>query len=296
MTGGSGFIGAWTAEELLREGHEVATLDLLEAPRNDVEHFIVDVRDFKRYREVAKDYDAVVHLAAVVDVEEASERPLYTEEVNVRGTLNVLEVARERGQKVVLASSAAVYGEPKYVPIDEEHPLRPKSVYGATKASGDMLALSYSESFGVKVAVLRYFNVYGPSIGRRVPGNVIHKFLSRLLRNEPVVIYGDGSQVRDFVYVEDVAKANLIALERAEGIYNVGTGKGISILELLELIFKVTGRKTRVEFLPPRRGDIKESIADIKRVLGIGWRPSVSLEEGISRTWKWIRGSEVPRP
>jgi len=288
VTGGSGFIGTWTIRKLLENNHEAAALDVRD-PLDDIEFHKVDVRNFKEYERVAKDFDAVIHLAAIVGVEDAYKDPITAEEVNVRGTLNVLEVARERGQKVVYASSASVYGEPKYVPMDEDHPLRPKSVYGATKLGGEALVVAYAQNYQMKTVALRYFNVYGPLMKRSSYAGVIYHFLVSVLKNEPLPIYGDGTQVRDYVYVEDVARANVMMLSRGEGVYNVGTGKGTSVNDLAELVFEVTGKRTGIRRLPPRPGDPQRSVADIRRITELGWKPLVSLEEGIRRTWEWLR-------
>ena len=292
VTGGSGFIGMWTTKTLLELGYDVAVLDIRKPPI-DVEYHIVDIRNFKEYEKVARKYDAVIHLAAIASVEEASRSPRNAVRTNIEGTLNVIEVAKERSQRIVYASSAAVYGEPKYLPIDEEHPLSPKSLYGATKLSAETLVLSYSESYGVSAVILRYFNVYGPPIGSGTRAGVIYKFLTNILNDEPLIVFGDGTQIRDFVYVEDIARLNALVLKKGKGIYNVGTGKGITIIDLISLINKITGTKSKVVHLPPRKDDIKMSIADIRRIKKIGWEPLTDLEEGLRRTWKWLRENHL---
>ncbi len=293
VTGGSGFVGTWVVKELLKRGHYVKVIDVQE-PKVDVEYVKMDVRNLDGLRKEVRGYDAIIHLAAVVSLDEATKNPLETEEVNVRGTLNVLIAAKEVNAKVVYASSAAVYGDPKKLPVDEDHPTFPKSVYGATKLGGEALVLSFIENFGLETVALRYFNLYGPYMRGGPYAGVIYKFLSNAIEGRPLIIYGDGKQTRDFVYAEDAARATLVALERGKGVYNVGTGKEITILELAELVKKVTGCDCEVKFAPPRPGDIRRSVASIEKIKGIGWEPKVGIEEGLRRSYEWLLKEKNP--
>jgi len=288
VTGGSGFIGRSVLEELLIRGYDVLSLDLIEPPLT-VPFMVGDVGDLETVRKAAARVDAIVHLAAIVSAVEAMERPLDTFRTNVEGTLNVAEAARREDAKVVYASSVAVYGEPKTLPVSEDHPVRPTNVYGSTKLAGESILLGYSGNYGLPVVSLRFFNVYGPHMKPGPYAGVIYKFLEMLRDGRPLRIEGDGKQTRDFVYVEDVARAVVLALESDEtGVYNVGTGREISILDLARMLSDLTGRDTGLEFAPPRPGDIRRSRADISRIRKLGWMPAISLEEGLKRTVEWF--------
>ncbi len=288
VTGGSGFIGRSVLEELLLRGHDVISLDLIE-PSITVPFMVGDIRDLETLRKAARGVDAIIHLAAIVSAVEAMEKPLDTFRTNVEGTLNVAEAARRENVKVIYAGSVAVYGEPKILPVSEDHPVHPTNVYGSTKLAGESILLGYSGSYGLPVTSLRFFNVYGPHMKPGPYAGVIYKFLERMREGKPLRIEGDGKQTRDFVYVEDVAKAVVLALESdATGVYNVGTGREISILDLARLLFSLTGRDTGLEFAPPRPGDIRRSRADISKIRKLGWEPSFDLESGLKRTIEWF--------
>ena len=299
VTGGAGFIGSNLVKSLCSEGYEVVVLDNFSYGGRRVEGSKIrvvkgDIRDEGVVTTALRDVDYVIHLAAIVGVTEAREDPLGAFDVNVKGTLRLLEASRRLGvEKFVYASSVAVYGEPLYLPIDEAHPLNPKNVYGATKLAGEALVSAYGEEYGIPTVALRYFNVYGPNMRSGPYAGVISRFMESGLRGEPLTIFGDGSQTRDFVYVEDVVRATLRALgEGIRGVYNVGTGRSVTILELAELVMKVVGRKLKVIYGPPRPGDIKHSRADIsKAIRELGWRPEIPLEEGLRLTLEHFKSS-----
>ncbi len=291
VTGGAGFIGYWTVKALLESGHEVSVVDNLSRARfydrlvkMGVDVSQVDVRDLDGLRGALEGCDAVLHLAALISVDESAEKPLLYHDVNATGTLNLLKASLDVGvKKVVYSSSAAVYGEPEKVPIDEDHPTRPISVYGASKLSGELYCRAFHKTHGLSVVILRYFNVYGPGQTPEYAG-VIVRFMKRLAEGLPPEIYGDGKQTRDFVHVSDVARANVLALESGIdlGVYNVGTGKAVSILELAELMMDIAGVKTEPVFGPPKLGDIRYSVADIGRAMrDLGYEPKVDLREGL---------------
>jgi UDP-glucose 4-epimerase len=230
-----------------------------------------------------KGVDAVVHLAALIDVAESVEKPELYLDVNVNGTFNVTRASRNVSA-FIFASTCAVYGEPVRIPIGEDHPLSPKSPYAATKIAGEAFVQAYGNLYGYRPVILRFFNVYGPRQSKAYAG-VITEFVKRATSGEPPIIFGDGEQTRDFVHVKDVAKAIIKALEtdNASGIYNIGSGVAITINDLAHLILKLAG-KENVEPIhePPRPGDIKHSQANINRAKKeLGYNPSVSLEEGI---------------
>ncbi|RLG84071.1 MAG: hypothetical protein DRO40_02590 [Thermoprotei archaeon] len=302
VTGGAGFIGSWTVEYLVRNGYNVVVLDDFSSGSIDnlskvIKEIVIvkgDIRDFELIEEIIHKYNVekIIHLAALVSVEEAYNNPVKCFEVNAEGTLNVLEAARKHDlERVVYASSAAVYGEAKYVPIDEDHPTRPISIYGASKLSGEVLVNSYQHNYGLSTISLRYFNVYGPRMRAGDYAGVIYKFIERALLDRPPIIYGNGSQVRDFIYVEDVARANIIALEsKATGTFNIGTGKAVSITELAKIIIGILGKNLEPVYTKPRPGDIKRSIANITKAREVlNWRPQVELVDGIKKTINYVR-------
>ncbi len=301
VTGGAGFIGSHVVDALVARGDTVTVLDDLSSGKleNLKNHkgsgafqFVRgDIRDTKAVGKALSDADAVIHEAAIVSVPLSVKNPELTHSVNVEGTLNLLKASSDRGvRRFIFASSCAVYGEQKKLPISEDAPSRPLSPYAASKLAAEQNCLAFRDLGGLEAVCLRYFNVYGP---RQIPGEyagVMIKFLERIRASQPPIIYGDGKQTRDFVHVQDVVEATLLALERdsATGeIINIGTGRGASINELCEIFLKAAG-KIRIKPVheAPRAGDIRHSWADIgkaKRLLG--FRPGVPLEEGIRRLW-----------
>jgi len=298
VTGGAGFIGSWTVELLVKKGYYVVVLDnFLTGSVENIAHLISrvkivrgDIRNYVLLDEIVKHYsiDSIIHLAALVSIEEATEKPAEAIYINVNGTHNVLEVARKYDlERIVYASSAAVYGDPKYLPIDEDHPLNPKNVYGATKLGGEALVNAYHENYGLSTISLRYFNVYGPRMEPGPYAGVILKFIERIKQGKPPIIYGDGTQTRDFIYVEDVARANLAALEtKSTGPYNIGTGIETSINQLAKTIAELMGRPDlKPIYTQPRPGDIKHSVAKIEKAKKeLGWIPSIELISGLRKT------------
>ena len=300
VTGALGFIGHHLCLHLADRGFEVYGVDNMF--RGDegrvrllreqgVYTTAIDVRNLEALTSymLRVKPDAVVHLAALISTDESFEKPLLYEDVNIRGTISVVLASNRAGvQRLVYVSSAAVYGEPRYLPIDEEHPTNPISPYGATKLAGEHLSRTLFEGER-HVVILRPFNVYGPGQSREYAG-VVAKFLERLARGEPPVIYGDGRQSRDFVYVADVVEALERALEvevDGNAVVNVGTGRPVTINELAYRMIRIAGADVKPIYAPPRRGDIRHSYASISRAVSLlRWRPRVSLEEGLEETIK----------
>ncbi len=291
VTGGCGFIGYWTVKMLLGEGFRVRVVDnlaragMLEGVRRlGVEILKVDVRSYRDLLGAFRGAEAVVHLAALISVEESASKPILYHEVNTRGTLNVLKASVEAGvERVVYASSAAVYGEPCSLPVREDHPARPLSVYGASKLAGESYCIAFHSVYGVETLILRYFNVYGPGQNVEYAG-VIQKFVERVSAGRPPIIFGDGSQTRDFIHVFDVARANVRALSSRvkHGIFNIASGRKISIRELASMICEISGKEVEPFYTEPRRGDVRRSWADISRAATqLGFEPEISLEEGL---------------
>ncbi|MGC9112934.1 GDP-mannose 4,6-dehydratase [Acidilobus sp.] len=300
VTGGAGFIGSNLSRLLLSEGHEVIVIDDLSSGAREnvpagarlVVGDVSDRRALEGVEAMARgDEVAIVHLAAVSGVVEAREDPSRAVRANVLGTQEVLDMARRLDAYVAIASSAAVYGDVSEVPVKEGAPLRPKSLYGLTKLFDEQLAEQAYRDYGLRSSYLRLFNVYGPGMRRGPYASVIYNFMEAAIRGLRPVIYGDGLNTRDFVYVDDVARAFLEAVRRrATGPFNVGTGREVSVLDLLRIISRVAGVELRPEFREPRPGDIRRSCANISRAReGLGWEPRVSLEEGLRLTYSYMR-------
>jgi UDP-glucose 4-epimerase len=294
ITGGAGFIGSHLAEGVSRQGYQVVILDdlsagkmeniadlLKNAPAEFIRGSIVDLRLLQK---VFRDAACVFHLAAIASVPKSMKDPLGSHEVNLTGTLNVLQAARENGvKKVVYASSAAVYGDTRVQPTGEGVPTAPQSPYAVSKLAGEYYCRVFQEAYGMPAVCLRYFNIYGP---RQDPASeyaaVIPAFIQKASRGEPLTIYGDGKQTRDFVYVKDVVQANLLAAESGiSGVFNIGSGEAITINRLAVIINKLTGNKSPLVYRDPRPGDILHSLADIKQALKAGYRPGYALEAGL---------------
>jgi len=303
VTGAAGFIGFHVAREAIRKGHEVIAVDNLERgdPRKaellssaGCRFLRLDVRELRKHAASIGGIDAIIHCAALVSVEESFRKPLAYESVNVGGTVATLELAVRAGaERYVYLSSAAVYGDPVYLPIDENHPTRPKSPYGASKLAGELFAAAYAESYGIRAAILRLFNVYGPGQNPEYAG-VIARFVEKVRMGEPPVIFGDGEQTRDFVHVVDVARAVLLSLDvdarENPLVVNIASGRPVSIQTLANIVVSLAGSKLKPRYAPPRPGDIRHSYAAIERAHKVlGWTPTISLEEGLRELLDLVR-------
>src|SRR5256885_1483235 len=298
VTGGAGFIGAHTCRALLARGHRVTAVDDLshgkrEAVPEGVELVVVDVRDPKLMTEMEKRRpDAVVHLAAQMDVRKSVADPLFDASVNVLGTLGALEAAKRAGARrfVFASSGGAVYGEQEVFPAAEAHPRRPASPYGTSKLCGEEYVEHYRRAHGISTLCLRYANVYGPGEDPLGEAGVVAIFLHQLPEGRAPRINGDGLQTRDFVYVEDVARANVLGVESvASGALNVGTARESNIVQLAGKLVKATGGPTPTHG-PPAPGEQRRSVIDpaaAKKALG--WEPRVGFEEGLERTAEWFK-------
>lgn len=302
VTGGAGFIGRWTVKALLDEGHEVTVLDNLSNGNKEnvaafvgrkgfrlVEGDVTRPADLKGLFEGAQ---ACIHLAAQINVQESLDHPARSVHENVMGTFHVLEEARRHDVRVSLVGTCMVYDLAGGKPISEEHPVKPASPYAATKLGAEELGLSYHHGYGLPVTILRPFNTYGPHQKSNAEGGVVSIFVKRALEGATLNIYGDGTQTRDLLYAEDCARFLTTATfhPKAVGeVFNAGTGRDISINELALLVAKDPKRIQHVPHIHPQ-SEIRRLICDsakAERVLG--WRPLVSLEEGIARTTEWFR-------
>ena len=285
VTGGSGFIGGALVDSL-RSGTDVRILDVdsgATAP-DDVEFIEGDVRDPETVADAVEGVDVVFHQAALVSVAASVGDPLESHTINATGTLQVLEAARRHDARVVLASSAAVYGDPERVPVSETDRLVPRSPYGLDKLASDHYARLYHDRYGLETVALRYFNVYGPGQSGGDYAGVIDVFLEQARNGDPITVHGDGEQTRDFVHVRDIVRANHLAAETDEvGVaYNVGTGESTSIVGLAERIRAAVGSDSPIVHTDAREGDVSHSRADLSRARSrLGYEPTVDLDAGL---------------
>jgi UDP-glucose 4-epimerase len=294
VTGGAGFIGSHVVDALTARGDNVLVLDdLSNGKRTNIPEARLEVVDIREpLDDWFADADACFHLGAQVDVRVAVERPGHDAQVNVLGTVNVLEAARRHGTQVVFASTGgAIYGECDR-PAPEDGPRRPLSPYGVSKLAGEEYLAAYNRLYGTSHVSLRFGNVYGPRQDPHGEAGVVAIFIGRLAAGERPRIFGDGSQTRDYVYVGDVARATLAAAGKG-GVFNVGTGIETSVLELYELCRLVAGSDLEAEHADARLGELQRSVLDVTRAeRELGWRAEVGLEEGLRLTWESFAGTE----
>ena len=304
ITGGAGFIGSNLARLVLDNGHRVTILDNLSsgyrenlAALTDAEFVEGDVRDRRAVDRAIAGADMVFHLAASVGNSRSIEHPILDSEINVLGTLTVLEAARHAEvRKLVFSSSAGIFGELKTLPIAEDHPVEPDTPYGASKLAAEKLCLAYAKLYPLECVCLRYFNVYGVNQRYDAYGNVIPIFAHRMLSGLPVIIYGDGEQTRDFVNVGDVARANYSAgmSHGVSGAFNIASGTRVTINELVRLMGEASGISRAAEYGPPRPGDVRHSLADISQAHArIGYQSQVALADGLREYMGWAREARV---
>ena len=300
VTGGAGFIGSNLSERLLQEGWDVTILDnLLSGYRSNLDRlqgarFVEgDIRDVECVRDAIQGAGTVFHLAASVGNKRSIDHPIEDSEVNVIGTLRILEACRAANiGKLVFSSSAGIFGELKTLPIQEDHPTEPDSPYGAGKLCAEKQCLAYTKLYGMECVCLRYFNVYGPYQRFDAYGNVIPIFVFQMLRGEPLTVFGDGEQTRDFINVSDVVQANIKAATTPGcwGAFNLGSATRVSINDLIRRISKAAGMTPVVRHAGPRAGDVRDSLASISAAQqAFGFEPNTDLEEGLKTYIDWAR-------
>ena len=300
VTGGAGFIASHLVDALVERGFHVAVVDDLSSGHREFVNpgaafYQVDIRDasaLARVFEVERP-DFVDHHAAQISVVRSVADPVYDAQVNILGSLNVLEMARKyKVKKLVFASTGgALYGEPKKLPCDEEHPIAPLSNYGVAKRAVELYIHVYNQAFGLNYTVLRYANVYGPRQDPLGEAGVVAIFSQRMLKGSLCTIFGSGEQERDFVYVGDIVQANLFALEKGDlGKFNIGSGRGTSVNSIFSLLQGLTSYSKNAEYAPARAGEVSRIYLDNSLARNVlGWRPGVSLEDGLRRTVEYFK-------
>lgn len=301
VTGGAGFIGSHLTDALIARGHEVAVLDSLVSGKrenlNPQAKFIhADVRSDEASEAItAFAPEVVFHEAAQMDVRRSVEDPAYDTDVNLVGLVRVAEAARKGGalrHMLFAGSGGAMYGEQETFPAPEDHRVRPESPYGLAKAVSEQYLDLFARMYGFTWTSLRYANVYGPRQDAHGEAGVVAIFCGRLLDDKPLTIFGDGGQTRDYVFVEDVVQANLVALDKQlAGGFNVGTGKETDVNELAAKLIAIAGKDTKPEHAPARKGEQRRSVIDASKLeKASGFRPRVSLDEGLRVTFEWFAG------
>ena len=304
VTGGAGFIGSNLCYSLTsREDYNIIVLDNLSVGSLDnlsdilgrIEFIKGDIRDYELLSKLISRIDVVINLAAIVSVPYSMEHPREVFEVNTLSVLNIINAMRRYNvSKLIHISTCAIYGEARYLPIDEEHPKNPLSPYAVSKLAAEELIKIYSREYGFKAIILRLFNVYGPRQGGGEYSGVIKIFIERLLKGKPPVIYGDGLQTRDFIYVDDVSSIIIKALEYEPDenyiILNVGSGKAVRIKDLADKLIKMINPGIKPIYSSPRSGDIRHSQADISKLIKtLGYKPKYTLDEGLAKTIEYYK-------
>ena len=290
VTGGAGFVGNNIVRLLVSEGHEVLVIDNMHTGKKEnlkdvlekIQFHNIDIRNIEKLETVLKNVDGIFHEAALTIVQESFTKQDEYFDVNVRGTENILKIAKKFGIKVVYASSSSIYGDSEKIPITEESPRKPINPYGETKLQDEILAEKYSKD-GTKVIGLRYFNIFGRGQTGSYAG-VITQFIIKISKKEELRIFGDGKQVRDFIHVTDIAKANLVAMqsEIKFGFFNIGTGKPTTINDLANIMIEVSGKKLNVKHEEPLDGDVRMSLADTQKTENmLHWKYEIELKEGL---------------
>ena len=297
VTGGAGFIGSHLTEELQNRGYYVIVLDdLSTGKRENIDHFLKkdsvefvegSVIDLALLQTLFKGTEYVFHQAAIASINSSIENPLLVNEVNITGTLKVLLAARDNGiKKVIVASSSSVYSNVASIPQNEAMPPDPISPYALTKLACEYYCSIFRQLYGLSTTCLRYFNIYGPRQGIQSQYSaVVPTFIQRIADNQPPVVFGDGNQSRDFVYVKDVVSANILAAQSdAESMYNIGSGQSITINELAREILRLMGKDLELVYKESRPGEVTQSLADVNKARAFGYEPQWPIQDGLTET------------
>lgn len=297
VTGGAGFIGSHIVDKLIARGDQVVIVDNLSTGKKEninqeALFYELDIRDdlsevFNQHK-----VDYIIHHAAQIDIQHSLREPDFDSDVNITGSINLFNHAVKGGvKKVIYASSAAVYGHPEYLAIDEKHPVNPISYYGISKHTPEHYLKVFKELHGLDYTVLRYANAYGVRQDPKGEGGVISIFVDKFLNQEIPIIFGDGEQTRDFVYVDDIARANLLAIKNGSGeIINIGCNVQTSVNDLVGMIKEVTGSSLEAEYQTARAGDIEDSYLDNTKAKDVlGWEPKYNLKRGLEETFQYYQ-------
>ena len=305
IAGGAGFIGSHLAEFWNNKDAEIHVIDNLKtgfeenlSGLKNVTLHKFSIEEKEKVEDVIKGADYVYNMAAMVSVPESIEKQEECLNINLHGYLNLLDAStKNKVKKIILSSSAAVYSDDHKLPKKVEMKAEPKSPYGITKLDGELYSKMYEEQFGLKYACLRYFNVFGPRQStENAYAAAVPIFIKRALKNEDIIIYGDGDQTRDFIYIDDVVRVNVLAVEKEKetGVFNVACGDSISILDLAKVIIELINSKSKIVFEKERPGDIKHSLASIKETKEkLGFNPSFSLKDGLLNTIEYFTNPEM---
>lgn len=297
ITGGAGFIGSHVVRLLLNAGHDAVIYDNLSTGHKETVDkraglIIGDIQDKEKLKKALKGIDAVIHMAGLIIVPESVKDPIKYSTVNVLGSVSLLEAMNEIGvKKIVFSSSACVYGTPEKLPIKEDAPLHPDNPYGASKASIESFLQAFNANFAFDAIILRYFNPYGPGELHQPETHAIPNFIKAALLKKPIPLYWKGEQVRDFIFIEDLAQAHIDVLKvSGYEVFNIGTEKGIKVREVVDQIFKIVGYEVEIKDLGKRAGDVNANYASGEKIKKmVGWKPKVSLEDGLNRTVDYFK-------
>ncbi len=303
VTGGTGFIGSHVVRLLADAGHNVTVLDNLSSSTKELvdsraKLIIGDIADVEKSRSALENINAVIHMAGLIIVPESVKDPIKYCQNNVIGTVSFIESMRKTGvKKIIFSSSACVYGTPNKLPIKEKAPIRPDNPYGASKASIETFLQTYNAIHGFDSIILRYFNPYGPQEEHQPETHAIPNFIKATLSKKPIPLYWKGEQVRDFIYIEDLARAHIDVLnQKGYQVFNIGTEKGIKVKDVIDEIFKIVGYEVPIDDLGERKGDVKANYASSQKLhKATGWQAKVSLTEGLKRTIEYYK-SEGSQP
>lgn len=299
ITGGAGFIGSNVVKLFSEKKLSITVYDNLSSGHienirgiKNIQFIKGDILDNETLVKASANHDAIIHLAANIGNLKSMLDPQFDLRVNTIGTLNVLEAAKLNNiKKIIYSSSAAIFGELQYLPIDEKHPLEPNSPYGVSKLAAEKYCHWFGRQYDIKVISLRYFNVYGVNQRYDAYGNVIPIWARLMLESKPIIIYDDGNQTRDFINVKDVAVANYLALmaDNVEGYFNVGSGDSITINDLAEIMNKVFGVRSDRIYKPKRQGEVRDCKADIRKIVALlQYKPRIDIYDGLKAYFKWL--------
>jgi len=298
VTGGAGFIASHLVDKLSLENKVIVldnlssgSLSNLERSQDRITFIKGDTLDKALLKDIVAEVELVFHLAANVGNIKSIEDPYFDMDVNIKGTINLLEACLKSNiKRLVYSSSGAIFGEARYLPIDENHPLNPESPYGVSKLAAEKYCFAFYKVHGIPTTALRYFNVYGPRQGSSQYPNVIAIFFSRIKDGKPLTIFGDGKQTRDFLFVEDVVTANILAATHPAGvgeIFNIATGKANSVEQVASLIQQISAKESPVVYAAPRAGEVRHSQANIEKARRmLGYKPEIELKKGLLLTWQ----------